>query len=150
MNLDENKPKTIAPWLRAVAVVALLALAIVLVQVYVLSPADLSTTQNETSNVDTVELPDDGVVRTAEGKQLYQKFCSSCHSDISTTAPSLKGVRDRIPLGDWKYYFVLEESSLLEKNDSYTIQINSRTTVAWAHFNPQLNRSDVDAILGYR
>ncbi len=84
----------------------------------------------------------------ADGEGLFKANCASCHKPLADfTGPMLKGVRARLPGGDWVYRWV---SNNLTMDDPEAKRIkalfnNSQMTA----FGSQLKKADIDAILDY-
>ena len=82
------------------------------------------------------------------GEALFKANCSSCHKpDKDFTGPALKGIRTKVPGGDWIYQWVAHSNTV---NDAEAKRVkaafnNSQMT----NFGDQLKKADIDAILNY-
>lgn len=87
------------------------------------------------------------------GEQLFNQNCASCHyPDKDMTGPALKGARAR---GDdnsyegWIYDFIRNEDSLIQIEDTYTLNLNDGGWgINWSHREP-LTNSEIDDLFDY-
>jgi mono/diheme cytochrome c family protein len=85
------------------------------------------------------------------GEALFKANCASCHKpDKPFTGPALKGVRDRVPAGDWIYKWIANSQTVIGSGDAYANKLyNEWGKSQMTAFNAQLKKADVDAILKY-
>jgi mono/diheme cytochrome c family protein len=89
--------------------------------------------------------------QASDGKALFQANCTSCHkaTEAKLVGPGLKGVKDRIPAGDWVYNWVHNSAAVLKSGDSYAKKIFDENGGASMTVFPQLSKEDIDAIIAY-
>ncbi len=85
----------------------------------------------------------------ADGKKLFKQKCAVCHSmkeGVKITGPSLLGVFNRIPQGDWFVNWVLNNDKLIKSGDKYAVKISSFDVSAMTVFESELSKEEVLAI----
>lgn len=87
--------------------------------------------------------------RIENGKKLYIKNCSTCHSEGSRriTANGLMGMTDKYEMG-WLYKWVTNYRLLIESKDSLAIEVSKRSGGAMTLF-PFLTLKEVEDIYMY-
>lgn len=86
----------------------------------------------------------------AEGKQLFQQNCQTCHAlDKKLTGPALRGVLSRGPWGDKQnlYDWIHNPSAFIEK-DAYAKGLQQEYGTVMQAF-PALTNQQIDAIFEY-
>lgn len=86
-----------------------------------------------------------------KGKTIFTNNCAQCHAVTAEklVGPGLKGVRDRVPGGDWIHKWVKNSSALIATGDSYANQVfNANGKIQMSSF-PSLSDADIDGILAY-
>ena len=82
------------------------------------------------------------------GEALFKNNCASCHKPlVDFTGPALKGIRAKIPGGDWVYQWVAHSSTM---NDAEAKRVKAAfNNQQMTQFGEQLKKADIDAILDY-
>lgn len=81
---------------------------------------------------------------------IFKAQCSSCHTvtDKNATGLGLRGALDRIPGGEWKYFFMRNEDSLISVGDPYTLSLRSKYPLGkWHHDYDTLTDQEIDGLL---
>ncbi|MFI5149928.1 MAG: c-type cytochrome [Bacteroidia bacterium] len=89
--------------------------------------------------------------QASDGKALFKANCTSCHkaSDAILVGPGLKGVKDRIPEGDWVHKWVKNSDAMIKSGDSYAKKIFEANGGKQMTAFPALSDADIDAIIEY-
>ena len=83
-----------------------------------------------------------------DGEALFKANCANCHKpDADYTGPALKGVRGRVPPGDWIYEWIHNPGTKIG-SDPYATALQAKWKIVMTAF-PQLDKAKIDAILKY-
>lgn len=86
----------------------------------------------------------------SEGERIFDTKCASCHtaSYDNGTGPGLKGVRNRIPKGDWIYRWIKNPGAMIDSGDPYAVQLYKKYAPTRM---PAQNLTDeeIDAVINF-
>lgn len=84
------------------------------------------------------------------GERLFLDNCARCHNqnlDRKGPGPALLGVSNRMPGGDWPYYYIRNADSMLKTGDAYAVKLNAEYPNDVMDPMPHLSRENIAAIL---
>lgn len=93
-------------------------------------------------------------LKESRGEILFTENCASCHIDHKKNkgircGQGLENIFDRIPGGDWKYYFLRNADSLRERGDGYANTIFLMYNKTRHPRFPNFSNEQIDTILIY-
>lgn len=85
----------------------------------------------------------------AMGKELFTKYCKSCHAVTTRlTGPPLKGIEERRERA-WIYEFVRNSTDVIKSGDEYAVKLFKEYNETLMTSYPDLKDQEIDLILDY-
>lgn len=106
---------------------------------------------NENEDKTTIVKPENHA-QIQIGKTLFKNKCASCHAKnmkVDLTGPALAGVEERWESGEDLYAWIKNAPAFLATGDPYITQLVIENDNRQMNAFPELEDSDIDAILAY-